>query len=88
MSMVDEAAEKSSQLEGAPNDPAFETHYSIPQLVRLWGLSEKTIRRIFNGEPGVVELGHEEERFRRGYKTLRIPVSVVQRVHQRLRKVS
>jgi len=47
-----------------PADPAFERHYSVAELVELWGLSEKTVRRIFWGEPGVLEWGHDEERFK------------------------
>jgi len=68
-------------------DLAFERHYSVTEIVELWGLSEKTVRRIFSGEPGVLELGRDEERFKRAYKTLRIPESVVQRVHRRMRNV-
>jgi len=67
---------------------AFERHFSVGELVELWGLSEKTIRRIFADEPGVLEWGNEEQRYKRGYKTLRIPESVVERVHRHMRKVS
>ena len=69
------------------SDPALEKHYSVLELAQMWGLSEKTIRRIFNNEPGVVKWGHEEGRFKRGYVTLRIPESVIQRVHRRMRQV-
>jgi hypothetical protein len=68
-------------------DLALERHYSVYELSHLWGLSERTIRRLFSDEPGVVKLGHEESRFKRGYMTLRIPESVVQRVHRRIRQV-
>src|SRR5579862_1763001 len=68
-------------------DIALERHYSVCELAQLWGLSEKTIRRMFVDEPGVMKWGHEEGRFKRGYMTLRIPESVVQRVHRRLRQV-
>jgi hypothetical protein len=67
---------------------ALERHYSIAEIVELWGLSEKTIRRIFSSEPGVVTWGHEEQRFKRAYKTLRVPESVLQRVHRRIRRAS
>jgi AraC-like DNA-binding protein len=69
------------------SDPALERHYSVLELAQMWGLSEKTIRRIFNNEPGVVKWGHDEGRFKRGYVTLRIPESVIQRVHRRMRQV-
>ena len=67
-------------------DLALEKHYSVCELAQLWGLSEKTVRRMFHDEPGVVKFGHEERRFKRAYMTLRIPESVVQRVHRRLRQ--
>ena len=74
--------------DGDVRDIAFEKHYSISEIVELWGLSEKTIRRIFAGEPDVLEWGHDELRFKRAYRTLRIPESVLQRVHRRIRKAS
>jgi hypothetical protein len=71
-----------------PAEAPFEKHFSVCELAEVWALSEQTIRRIFSGEPGVIEWGHDESRFRRAYKTLRIPESVVQRVHRRLRSAS
>jgi AraC-like DNA-binding protein len=68
-----------------PSGVALERHYSVGELAERWGLSERTIRRIFSKEPGVLQLTHEETRSKRGYSTLRIPESVVQRVHRRLR---
>jgi hypothetical protein len=81
---------KSKPIErpGSERSPAsgssLEKHYSVTDLAQLWSLSEKTIRRIFVNEPGVVKWGHQEQRFKRGYFTLRIPESVIQRVHRRL----
>jgi len=69
-----------------PASVAFEKHYCVSDLAEIWGLSERTIRRIFSDEPGVIKWEHSETRFKRGYKTLRIPESVVQRVHRKLRK--
>ena len=68
--------------------PVFEKHYSVRDLANLWNLSDRTIRRMFVGEPGVVEWGACERRMKRAYKTLRIPESVARRVHRRLRKAS
>ncbi len=68
--------------------PVFEKHYSVKELATLWNLSDRTIRRMFLGEPGVVEWGTCETRMKRGYKTLRIPQSVAQRVYGRLRPAS
>jgi len=67
-------------------DPGVERHYSVGELARLWTLSEKTIRRIFENEPGVLQWGAAKKHaFKRGYTTLRVPESVMLRVHRRLR---
>ena len=68
--------------------PAFEKHFSVRELAQLWALSERTIRRIFAGEAGVICWGRDESRSKRAYKTLRIPDSVAQRVYRKLRKAS
>lgn len=63
-----------------------EKHYSVNELSALWNLSKQTIRRLFQDEPGVVRIGEHEVLRKRGYVTLRIPESVVRKVHQRLCK--
>jgi len=67
---------------------AFERHYCVSEVAELWGLSERTIRRIFNNEPGVFKWESGETRSKRSYRTLRIPESVVQRVHRKLREAA
>ena len=69
-------------------DLSREKHYSIAEVAKLWDLSEKTIRRMFEHEPGVLCWGKSEARFRRGYRTLRIPETVMLRVHRQLRIAS
>lgn len=66
----------------------FERHYSVKELAELWNLSDRTVRRMFVHEPGVLEWGTGETRMKRGYKTLRIPESVAQRVYGKLRRAS
>jgi hypothetical protein len=68
----------------ANEDISAENHYSVSELAALWHLSEKTIRRMFENEPGVIIWGVGERRFKRGYRTLRIPETVVIRVHRQL----
>jgi hypothetical protein len=48
-------------------------------------MSDDFIRRLFLNEPGVVVF-FKHRPGRRVYRTLRIPESVVQRVHRRMRK--
>lgn len=35
-------------------DPANERHYSVGEVAKLWSLSEKTVRKIFESEPEVI----------------------------------
>jgi len=62
-----------------------EKHYSVSELAVTWNLSENTIRRMFENEPGVLKWGATEGRFKRRYTTLRIPETVVLRVHRQYR---
>ena len=62
---------------------ALERHYSVPEVAALWGISEKTVRRLFDGEEGVLRWGRPETVRKRGYYSLRIPQSVLVRVHHR-----
>ncbi len=61
-----------------------ERHYSVLEIAETWNLSPEVIRRIFEKEPGVLVIGNDSTRSRRGYHTLRIPESVMERVHRRL----
>jgi hypothetical protein len=69
--------------------PSEERHYTVTEIAAIWNLSKDTVRRLFQNEPGVLVLGDTSPRRRkRLYKTLRIPESVAQRVHQRCLLVS
>ena len=63
---------------------AFERHYTSIEIAKQWNLSDDTIRAIFSGLPGVLKIIRPETRNKRGYVTLRIPESVVQKVHAEL----
>lgn len=64
-------------------NPTAETHFSPSDLAKLWRLSVDTIRKLFDGEPGVLVIGERNPRQKRRYLTLRIPESVAARVHRR-----
>jgi hypothetical protein len=64
--------------------PVAEKHFTPAELAEAWGVSTETVRSIFRKEPGVLKIGEDATRHRRGYKTLRIPESVAARVHQRM----
>lgn len=73
----------STQPSDAGYSVALERHYTINQLAEMWGLSHSTILRHFKGEPGVLHIGNVNSR-RRTKISLRIPLSVAERVHKRL----
>ena len=60
-----------------------ERHYTVQELAAAWNLSEDSIRRLFQGEPGILDLG-KPTRFRRIYRPIRIPARVAERVYRRL----
>jgi hypothetical protein len=62
-----------------------ERHYAPAEVAAIWGLSIDRVRRLFGYEPGVlvIDSGRLTANKRR-YTTLRIPQSVLDRVHRRL----
>jgi hypothetical protein len=66
----------------------MELHLSPGEIAERWNLSVDKVRKLFENEPGVLIIGNPQPRYgRRSYRTLRIPVHVVDRVHKRLVKV-
>ena len=60
---------------------AMEQHFTPAEIGKLWGVSAPTVVRWFQDEPGVLRL---EGRGRGSRKHMRIPLSVMERVHARL----
>jgi AraC-like DNA-binding protein len=65
---------------------AVERHYSVQEVAKFWKLSEDTVRRLFREEPGVMKISVQSGRRKRHYVVLRVPESIVMRVHERLRQ--
>ena len=63
-----------------------ERHYAPAEVAALWNLNVETIRRLFQDEPGVIKLQAPIRTGRRQYRTIRIPQTVLERVHQRLQR--
>ncbi len=61
-----------------------EQHFSVPAVAKLWGLSDDTIRTLFENELGVLKIVRPEKMHKRRYVTLSIPESIVKKVHERL----
>jgi transcriptional regulator GlxA family with amidase domain len=67
----------------AEPDTTTERHFSVEELAELWKMSPDFVRRLFNKEPGVVVFCNPQ-RGKRVYRTLRIPLTVATRVHERM----
>src|ERR1700682_6711747 len=61
-----------------------ERHYAVTEIAEMWNLSADKVRELFEKEPGVLVLGGLSPRHKRRYVTLRIPQTVVERVHSRI----
>jgi hypothetical protein len=60
-----------------------EKHYTPSELGKMWALSPDTIRKLFEGETGVLKIRNSNSPHKRRYVTLRIPESVVIRIHRK-----
>jgi transcriptional regulator GlxA family with amidase domain len=63
---------------------ATERHLTVDEIATNWGLSRDTIRRLFMPEDGVMKIVRPGTRCKRTHTTLRIPESVMERVHRRM----
>jgi hypothetical protein len=72
----------------ASANSALERHFSIQEIAEAWGLCENSVRELFKAEPGVIRIERPRSRYKRTYTTLRIPASVVERVHRRMSMVA
>jgi hypothetical protein len=70
--------------EATSSTGAIERHYTPREISSLWKLHASSIIRIFRDEPGVLKIGKKSSTRGRSYVTLRVPESVLQRVHRRL----
>lgn len=72
-----------AQQSEAPCVSAQELHFTVQEIGSLWKLSRRTIIRMFQDEPGVLVRGKGESRYKKKYITMRVPESVMNRVHQK-----
>ncbi len=54
------------------------------EVAALMGVTEPTVRRLFEKESGVIILERPETRNKQRYRTMRIPREVYERVRRRL----
>ncbi len=62
------------------NKPA----YTVAEIAALTGFSGRTVIRMFEQEKGVLILERPEKMHKRGYRSIRIPRAVYERVIRRL----
>lgn len=62
----------------------IERHYAVTEIAEMWSLSVDKVREIFESEPGVLVIEERSPRQKRRYRTLRVPQTVLERVHCRL----
>jgi hypothetical protein len=74
------------QTESLPSNQskAIEKHFQVPEIAKLWSLSEDSVRSLFKGEPGVLVIARPGTSKKRKYVSMRVPESVLHRVHRRL----
>jgi hypothetical protein len=68
---------------GREASPVLEPHFTCKELADKWHMSESTVFKLFVDEPGVVKLGERSTR-KRTKISIRIPLSVAERVHARI----
>jgi hypothetical protein len=58
--------------------------YTVVEVAGLTGYSRQTVTRMFENEKGVLVMARSETTHKRGYRSIRIPRAVYQRVIERL----
>jgi len=63
---------------------ASERHFTVAEISSMWGVSEDLVRDIFRDESGVLRIRRPATKMKRGYSTLRVPESTLDRVYSEL----
>lgn len=63
--------------------PTDKPAYTVAEVAALSGFSRQTVTRLFEKEHGVLVLSRPESLHKRGYRSIRIPRAVYERVSQR-----
>lgn len=67
--------------EKAAENSAFEKHYRIGDLARLWGLGRETVRKLVKDDPAVIKIRMGRKKAHTIYS---VPESTARRIHTRL----
>lgn len=61
---------------------AVVARHTEEEIAEMWHMHRKTVHKIFDGQPGVLEWGEAGGRTKRPHRSRRIPESVMLRVHR------
>lgn len=59
--------------------------YTVREIAAMTGFSRQTVTRMFQQEKGVIALERPEKMHKRGYRSIRIPRAVYERVISKLK---
>ncbi len=62
----------------------MEPALTVAEVATITGFSRQTVTRLFEKEKGVLVLSRPEEMHKRGYRSIRIPRAVMDRVLARI----
>jgi hypothetical protein len=80
--MVEGYAGTLGQTGAAPGaGPAFEQHYRLGELAKMWKLGRETVRLLVKDEVGVIKVRMGRKKASTVYS---VPESVAMRIHTRL----
>ena len=79
--MGNATAPKFDELSYGPGETAFEKHYRVGDLARLWGLGRETVRKLVKDDPGVLKIRMGRKKAHTIYS---VPESAAHRIHTRL----
>jgi hypothetical protein len=79
--MRNETLRKLEETSTVPVEAAFEKHYRIGDLARLWGLGRETVRKLVKDDPGVIKIRMGRKKAHTIYS---VPESAARRIHTRL----
>lgn len=65
----------------AAANTAFERHYRIGDLARIWGLGRETVRKLVKDDPEVIKIRLGRKKAHTIYS---VPESAARRIHTRL----
>jgi hypothetical protein len=74
-----------NSLQSQSNCSREESFYTVAEVAEILKVSTDKVTRMFEDEPGVVDLGSPERLHKRRYRVLRIPHAVFNRVIHKLR---